>query len=111
MILLNKNLLGAAQDYINRQARNQHPDGSFDNAGRWFPSAREECGCCSNVRSPSRSWPYSLMKHCRSVEHVAILHGVDVSALRKVGRRLAKHGAATDFAAAVAAITEADKRQ
>lgn len=70
-----------------RQDRNEHPRGEFDNAGRWYPSAEERCECCSEIREPSRAWPNSLNKHCRSVEHVASLHGVEASQLRGEIRR------------------------
>lgn len=53
-----------------RKTRAEHPDGSFDDSGRWFPSNDEDCKCCSHVRSPSRNWPYSLIKHCRSRPHL-----------------------------------------
>ena len=34
------------------------------------------------VRSPSVAYPNSLMTHCRSIGHIANLHGVSASALR-----------------------------
>lgn len=56
-----------------RKTRAEHPEGSFDNSGRWYPSNEEECRCCRHVRSPSRNWPYSLIKHCRSRAHLTRL--------------------------------------
>ena len=47
--------------------REIHPEGTFDKGGRWYPDMKLEC---CNVRSPSRAYPYSLMLHCRSWEHV-----------------------------------------
>lgn len=70
-----------------RQRRLENPDGTFDNAGRWFPSPEEHCPCCNAIRTPSRHWPYSLVKHCRSVQHVANLCGMSASDLRKEIRR------------------------
>lgn len=59
--------------YAARQERRQHPRGSFDKAGRWYPAESEACSCCAGLRSPSQRWPYSLMLHCRTRKHVANL--------------------------------------
>lgn len=60
----------AEETYKRRQARAEHPDGSFDKAGRWFPSTSEQRACCQTIRTPSRRWAYSLMLHCRTRKHV-----------------------------------------
>ena len=78
----------AAQEYLNRQARKTHPEGKKDRAGRWYPSEQEHQACCSAIRSPSRSWPWSLMTHCRTAAHVAELYQVPVGELRRVVRKL-----------------------
>jgi hypothetical protein len=75
-------LARAASEYLNRQSRYSHPDGKFDNGGRWYPSQSEKCDCC-NVRRPSRAYPYSLMLHCRTIKHVARLYGVAERDLRR----------------------------
>ena len=49
--------------------REVRPSGKTDNANRWYPDSTENCACCSRVRSPSRSWPWSLYKHCFTLEH------------------------------------------
>jgi len=72
----------AYQTYLARQERREHPEGRRDKAGRWYPSAAEEQDCCRAVRSPSRAYPWSLMLHCRSAEHVARLCGVEPAALK-----------------------------
>jgi len=59
--------------------RSVNPEGSFDNAGRWYPDEDERCSCCAGIREPSRSHPYSLMVHCRSKQHVATKHGIHPS--------------------------------
>jgi hypothetical protein len=64
------------------QERSVHPDGEFDKKQRWEPSAAERRPCCARVRTPSAAWPYSLLKHCRSIEHVAARFHVPASALR-----------------------------
>lgn len=45
-----------------------HPEGTFDKAGRWYPDNMYEC--CSDIRGPSRSYPYSYMLHCRTKKHI-----------------------------------------
>lgn len=80
----------ALQTYLQRKARTAHPDGGFDSAGRWYPSASEKCSNCDSMRSPSRNYPYSLMTHCRSAEHVAELFGVDALELKRAARKESK---------------------
>ena len=63
----------AAHQYIRLKRRQEHPAGRFDNAGRFYPKC--QYACC-NVRPPSRAFPNSLMKHARSLEHVAHAHGI-----------------------------------
>lgn len=72
----------AAEEYRKRKSRGKHPDGQFDGGGRWYPSAPERQDCCSRIRQPSRSYPYSLMVHCRTARHVAQLYGVPEAELR-----------------------------
>ena len=60
--------------YELRQSRATDPEGYFDNAKRWYPSGREDCGGSgSRVRSPTRSWPYSYLMRCRRRVHCANL--------------------------------------
>lgn len=65
------------ETYQARKARTEHPDGTFDKAGRWYPSEEERCECCASVRSPSRRFPYSYMTHCRTKKHVTNLINKD----------------------------------
>ena len=78
----------AAREYLARQARESHPKGEFDNAQRFYPSQQERQDGCDYIRRPSRTWPFSLMTHCRSIEHVANLYNVDVTELRRRSREL-----------------------
>lgn len=78
----------AARVFIARRDRTAHPSGTFDKGGRWYPSEAEQCDCCHAVRSPSRAHPYSYMVHCRTMAHVANLHGVDVKDLRREVKRI-----------------------
>lgn len=59
--------------YEARRDRQVNPEGSFDNAGRWYPTDREDAGVSSSLRSPSRAWPYSYMVGCRTRKHVTVL--------------------------------------
>lgn len=59
--------------YRSRKSRRTHPCGQFDGAGRWYPNGGEEQECCSDIRRPTRAWPYSLMLHCRTRRHIAKL--------------------------------------
>lgn len=81
--------------YEARRDRLVHPEGKFDDAGRWYPSAREDCGGDgSSTRRPTRTWPYSYLLRCRTRQHAralveSALAGNDVptdvlSAMRKV---------------------------
>ncbi len=78
----------AAQEYINRKNRDSHPSGVFDKARRWEPDADEWCECCDYIRSPSRTYPFSLMVHCRTIQHIAHLFGVDKNDLRNKVRSM-----------------------
>jgi hypothetical protein len=87
-------LVQAAITYRDRRARTEHPDGSFDNKSRCYPSSAEQCSCCASVRSPSAAWPYSLMQHCRTAEHIANLYGVNDRLVKLVARLLDECGEA-----------------
>lgn len=78
----------AVDEFLVRQSRRRHPDGTFDSAQRWYPSAGERCGCCEGIRSPSRAHPYSYMVHCRTAAHVAQLYGIPVEIIRYVVREM-----------------------
>lgn len=70
------NLLKAAikSVYEARRDRWVHPEGTFDGAGRWYPSDTEDAdGFTSSIRSPSRAWPYSYMVAARTKKHVTAL--------------------------------------
>ena len=79
---MDSNLEVAVDEYIDR-ASGKQPDGRRDHAGRWQPSDRERCGCCAAIRQPSRRYGQSLLMHCRSLEHISRLYGVDALELRR----------------------------
>ena len=59
--------------------------------GQWWPLPSEVRPCCIPLQEKLRaafSWPMTegLLRHCRSYEHVAALHGVDASELRRAIR-------------------------
>lgn len=69
-------------EYIALRDRKTNPEGTFDNAGRFYLA--EKCNCCIGIRNPSRSFPYSEMKHGRTLVHVATKNNVDVKECRKL---------------------------
>lgn len=75
-------VLEAALMYWMLKNRYIHPSGKMDKAGRWYPSEEEWQKCCSSIRSPSRAYPWSLMTHCRTAEHVAHCFGVDAKEIK-----------------------------
>lgn len=79
-------LTQATATYLARKDRTAHPTGEFDKRGRWYASATESQSCCAGIRTPSAAYPYSEMIHCRTIEHVAALHGVEAAALRRAVR-------------------------
>lgn len=79
----------AAQRYLRRRDRVEHPEGRTDNAGRWYPAESENFDA-SHYRSPSRSWPWSYMIACRTIAHCAMLERIPelLGEVRKEARRL-----------------------
>jgi hypothetical protein len=76
-------LEAAIKTYLARQSQEESPLGEFDRGGRWYPYQDERRECCRAIRSPSRAFPYSLLKHCMTLRHVANLYGVDEGELRR----------------------------
>ena len=81
-------LTKAAQHYLDLQSGAIHPTGKFDSARRFYPDVKFDC--CKDIRKPSRRFPYSYMKHCRSMKHVANIYGVDKMELHKAVNVLKK---------------------
>ena len=75
-------LFDAMQIYHSRKERKVNPAGGFDGAGRWQPSAEERQDCCHSIRNPTKKFPFSLLNHCRSIEHVARKCKVEFTELR-----------------------------
>ena len=87
-IRLTKKLRAAALHHLDLKERGAHPVGEFDKAGRWWPVTRY--ACCESIRTPSRAYPYSLITHCRTVEHVAHECGYEPTVLRAAVARVKK---------------------
>lgn len=82
--------------YERRQARIEHPSGSFDKAKRWYPSGRDE-DVIDFGRSPSRSYPNSYNLACRSLAHCERYEEADHQVVLCLKRELKKLGVgATD---------------
>jgi len=81
-------VIAAAETYLARQDRAEHPDGYFDKAGRWYPSDTEIQGCCGRISGPTRNYPYPYMLHCRTAVHIAQLYGVAVGDLKRQVNRM-----------------------
>lgn len=76
------------QKYQNEKAlvnyfKNRYPDGKKDKGSRWYPDESERCSCCASIRSPSRSFPWSLWHHCKSIKHLKNLLHENPSTLDK----------------------------
>jgi hypothetical protein len=102
------NIQAAVTDYVKLQHRETHPDGTFDKKKRWEPD-RRFC-CCQGIRTPSAAYPFSLLIHARTAEHVFHQHGVTGIQLNefKALCRCAKKLTALD-AATAAAVTANNK--
>ena len=75
--------------YERRQARREHPEGSFDNAKRWYPSGRDEV-VIDTGRSPSRAYPNSYNLACRSLAHCERYEEADHQVVLLLKRELKK---------------------
>jgi hypothetical protein len=78
------------------------PSGRTDHGGRWHPSDDERAACCALVRTPTRSFPWSLYTHCFTLRHMASALGLTTDEERHVralvkGHRLITSAGVTDF--------------
>lgn len=77
-----------AQKVIDLKDRTIHPDGKFDHQKRWHPDVETESS--SEIREPSRAFPFTKMSHCRTAKYQAQLVGLDHKRIAKVVRKLRK---------------------
>lgn len=82
----------AAQETVARKARRSNPAGSFDRWGRWYPAPEEKCPDCSAIRTPSKRWPYTLLLHCRTAQHVAARAGLSSVEVKRAARAMQRNG-------------------
>jgi len=80
---MNNKIRKAIDEFKALQSREKNPVGSFDSAGRWYPDESEKCEFCDSTRSPSRSYPYSLLLHCRTLKHICSKYELDYSEVKK----------------------------
>ena len=80
----------AAHEFLDRKARRTHPKGGQKSCGKWWPDEDERCDFCALIREPSCAYPWSLMVHCRTAEHLADRMDVDVADVRRRAREIAK---------------------
>lgn len=92
--------------YERRQARIEHPAGSFDKAKRWYPSGRDE-EVIDAGRSPSRSYPNSYNAACRSLAHCERYDEADHQVVLRLKRELKKAGANANDDNAMAVLRSA----
>lgn len=80
----------AATEYLARNSGGSKPEGTWDNAGRWFPSEKEDCGglITGRIRTPSRAWPRSYWNAAKSLKHVAALYECDEKLMRKLVKKV-----------------------
>jgi len=59
-----KNIINLVHELLDKRVI--HPNGTFDKQGRWYSNNSH----IISVREPSRAYPYSQMKHCRTKKYV-----------------------------------------
>jgi hypothetical protein len=77
----------AYQHWLDRKAGIDHPAGSIDRLGRWWPVRGERQMCCREAGRPTMYSPRRLLEHCVTLVHVAYLDGVDPLVLQRHRRR------------------------
>lgn len=69
---------------VGRYEPDVQPKGALDSTGRWYPHPEtEKRPCCASIRSPSPGNPYSLLKHCRTLHHIAHLYSINITLWRR----------------------------
>jgi hypothetical protein len=69
--------------------RRSVPYGRFDAAGCFWPDdVVERRSCCSKVQEPSRREPWTLLRHCYTLQHCAALVGAKEAEVRARVRAL-----------------------
>lgn len=83
-------LAEAALAYIQRERGLEEPRGRWKGApgfSPWHPAPEERRDCCEDIRPPSYGYPDTLLRHCRTLKHVACLYGVGRGDLEQAVKR------------------------
>ena len=80
----------AAREFLDRKARRSHPKGALGRGDKWWPADDERCNFCGDIRTPSCAYPWSLMHHCRTADHLGDRMGVDAADVRRRAREIVK---------------------
>lgn len=67
-------LHAAAVHYLDLEDGKERPEGTFDNANRFY--VKTTFACCEGLREPSRAYPWSQMAHAKTAIHVAHKFGI-----------------------------------
>lgn len=78
--------VAAGLEHFLRSKRMKHPPGSVDKAGRFTPF--EQSTAVTQVRAPSRRFPYPEMRAARTAKHCADVYGADELAVKRYARAL-----------------------
>jgi len=54
----------------------------MDGVRLWYPLPSEVRSCCQSISLPNIKFPYTLIDHCRTLKHCAMLHGIDPKVAR-----------------------------
>jgi len=77
----------AACLYLKRRDREAHPEGHFDQGGRWYSEGRD-AQVMTLCRLPSRRWPFPEMHTCRTLSHCARYHDADELTSRRISNAI-----------------------
>jgi hypothetical protein len=82
--------VNALQRYERRQTRGENPEGRLDGV-RWYPRGRD-AEVMTQVRAPSRAWPWSYRDACRSLAHCERFENAEHADVLEIKRHLKQAG-------------------
>ena len=74
LVIVEPDVFEAAREYNALKSLKLHPEGRFENDGRFHLGS--VCDDCKYILTPSRAYPYSELQHDRSSFHVASQYGM-----------------------------------
>jgi hypothetical protein len=86
---VNSDMRDALDCYYRRLRLQEEPTGKI-RFGFWFPSEEEERSCCSIMFKKSNKEWNALLRHCRTVAHVANLFSVDPRQMMDLVKEIAE---------------------